>query len=116
MALGVAVALWFGGMVVSWLVSGPIGGVASFLGLVLAVPALPLFGVPAAGGAGRIFLAVLVSAIVWWVMGQIAAARVAQRPVVGRREWFVAFVTMSIGVWVGALGGLALGALALGAL
>jgi hypothetical protein len=116
MALGVAVMLWLGGMIVSWLVSGPIGGAASFVGLVLAVPALPLFGVPSSGGSTRILLAVLVSAVVWWFVGQVSAARVAQRPVVGRREWFGAFVSVAIGIWLGALGGIALGALALGAL
>ena len=116
MALGVAATFWLGGIIVSRVLPGPIGGAASFVGLVLAVPALPIFGVPSSGGSARILLAVLVSAVVWWFVGQVSAARVAQRPVVGRREWFGAFVSLAIGIWIGALGGLALGALALGAL
>lgn len=116
MALGVAATFWLGGIIVSWVLPGPVGGAASFVGLVLAVPALPIFGVPSSGGSARILLAVLVSAVVWWFVGQVSAARVAQRPVVGRREWFGAFVSLAMGIWIGALGGLALGALALGAL
>lgn len=116
MALATCFLVWLAGMVFSFLVSGPVGGVVSFVGLVLAVPALPLFGVPAAGGTGRFLLAVVVSAVAWWFVGQVAAARVTRKPVVGRREWFVAFARLGAGIWVGALGGLALGALALGAL
>jgi hypothetical protein len=116
MALGTCVSVWLIGMFLSLVVSGPLGGVLSFVGLVLAVPALPMFGIPAAGGTGRVLLAVAVSAIAWWFVGQIAAGRVTKKPVVGRREWFVAFLRLGAGLWIGALGGLALGALALGAL
>ena len=116
MALATCLSVWIAGMVLSFLVSGPVGGVISFVGLVLAVPALPVFGIPAAGGSGRFLLAVVVSAVVWWFVGQVAAGRVTKRPVVGRREWLVAFAGLGAGLWVGALGGLALGALALGAL
>ena len=116
MALATCVAVWLIGMVLSFLVSGPLGGILSFVGLVLAVPALPMFGVPAAGGTSRILLAIVVSAVAWWFVGQVAAGRVTKKPVVGRREWFVAFARLGAGLWIGALGGLALGALALGAL
>lgn len=116
MALATCFSVWLAGMVLSFLVSGPVGGVISFVGLVLAVPALPVFGIPAAGGSSRFMLAIVVSAVAWWFVGQVAAGRVTRKPVVGRREWLVAFARLGAGLWVGALGGLALGALALGAL
>lgn len=116
MALATCFSVWLVGMVLSFLVSGPVGGVISFVGLVLAVPALPVFGIPAAGGSSRFMLAIAVSAVAWWFVGQVAAGRVTRKPVVGRREWLVAFARLGAGLWVGALGGLALGALALGAL
>ncbi len=115
MALVTCFLIWFTGMVVSFLVSGPLGGVVSFVGLVLALPALPLFGIPAAGGTGRFLLAFVVSVVAWWFVGQVAAGRVTKKPVVGRREWLWAFTQIGAGLWLGALGGLALGALALGA-
>lgn len=116
MALATCFLLWFAGMVFSFLVSGPLGGAVSFVGLVLALPALPLFGIPAAGGSARFFLAFVVSVVAWWFVGQIAAGQVTRRPVVGRREWLWAFARIGAGLWAGALGGLVLGALALGAL
>lgn len=115
-ALCVAAGLWFAGVLFSFILSGPVGGALSFVGLVLAVPALPAFGIPAAGGTGRFLLAIAVSAAAWWVIGQVAAVRATRRPVAGNREWFVAFVQLGAGLWLGALGGLALGALALGVL
>ncbi len=115
-ALCVAACVWFVGVLLSFIVSDPIGGSLSFVALVLAVPALPALGVPAAGGTGRFLLALVVSGAVWWVVGQVAAVRATRRPVAGNREWLVAFVQLGIGLWLGALGGLALGALALGAL
>ena len=115
MALATSLSIWLTGMVLSFFVSGPLGGVLSFVGLVLAVPALPMFGVPAAGGTGRFLLAMAVSAAAWWFVGQVAAGRVTRKPVVGRRDWFVAFAGLGAGLWLGSLGGLALGALLLGA-
>jgi hypothetical protein len=57
-----------------------------------------------------------ISATLWWILGQVVAFRVAQRPVVGWREWVKEFVTLSLGLWLGAAMALAIGALALGAL
>lgn len=115
MALATCCLVWFTGVVLSLLVPGPLGGILSFVGLVLAVPALPVFGIPAAGGSGRVLIAIAVSGVLWWFIGQVAAGRVTKKPVVGRREWCVAFIQLGAGLWIGALGGLTLGALALGA-
>ena len=77
---------------------------------------MPIFGMPAVGGGSRLMLAMALSATLWWILGQVVGIRVAQRPVVGWREWSKEFVTLSLGLWVGAAMALALGALALGAL
>ncbi len=115
MGIAVSVALWLAGSVISWLLGGVMGGVISFVSLVVAFPAMPLFGIPAAGGSTRYTAALVVSAVVWWVLGQVAAARATRKPVAGTREWSFAFVQLAGGVWVGACGGLALGAVLLGA-
>lgn len=116
MGIGVAIALWVIGLVLGALLSDPIGGAASFMFLVMALPVMPLLGMPATGGTTRLYVALIASAVLWWLLGQIVAARVARRPVVGWREWLREFVTMGLGLWIGAAGGLLLGALALGAL
>lgn len=116
MGLAVAGGLWIFGLVLGALLAGPIGGAASFMFLVMALPVMPLLGMPAAGGSTRLYVAIVASAVLWWLLGQIVAARVAKRPVVGWREWLREFVVMGLGLWLGAAGGLLLGALALGAL
>ena len=116
MAIAFAVALWLAGIVLGWLVPGSIGGAVSFVFMVLAVPVMPILGLPAAGGDHRLLLAVAASAVAWWVLGQIAAGRVTRSPVAGWREWIREFVLVGLGLWIGAIGGLVLGALALGAL
>lgn len=77
---------------------------------------MPLLGMPAAGGTTRLYVAILASGVVWWLLGQVVATRVAKRPVVGWREWAREFTVIGLGLWLGAAGGLVIGALALGAL
>lgn len=115
MGIAVALMLWMSGVVLSWVLPGTLGGVVSFLGVVLAFPVMPVLGVPATGGTGRVLLAVVLSCVLWWLIGQLTAARVARTPVVGYREWLLSFLVMGSAVWIGAICGLLLGALALGA-
>lgn len=116
MGIGFALALRVVGIVLSWFAPGAVSGAVSFVFMVLAVPVMPILGLPAADGGHRMLLAVAISAVAWWFLGQIAAGRVARRPVAGWREWAHEFALVGMGLWIGALGGLVIGALALGAL
>ena len=115
MAIGVAASMWLGGTVISWILPGVIGGVISFVLMVMALPVMPILGMPASGGGQRLLIAVVSSAVIWWFIGQTVAARVSKRPVVGWREWAREFVLLGLGLWIGAAGALIIGALALGA-
>ena len=115
MAIGCAVGLWLLGVVFSWIVSGPKGGSVAFVLMVMALPVMPILGMPAAGGAERLLLAVASSAVLWWFLGQVVAGRVTKRPVVGWREWLREFFVVGLGLCIGAAGGLLLGVLVLGA-
>ena len=116
MGIVVAIGLWITGVIVGWVLSGIVGGAISFVLMVMALPVMPILGMPAVGGGNRLLLAMALSAALWWILGQIVGTRVAQRPVVGWREWLREFVTLSLGLWIGAAMALALGALILGAL
>jgi hypothetical protein len=116
MGIVVAISLWLTGVLTSWLLSGLAGGAISFVLMVMALPVMPILGMPAVGGSARLMVAMAVSAFIWWILGQVVATRVTQRPVVGWREWLKEFVTMSLGVWLGAGLALVIGALALGVL
>lgn len=115
MGVGVAAGLWLTGLILGWIFSGLIGGVLSFVFMVMALPVMPILGMPAAGGTTRLLTAIAASAVLWWLLGQIVASRVARRPVVGWREWLKEFATMGLGLWIGAALALGLGALLLGA-
>lgn len=114
-AIGIAVGLWVLGIAIKAAMSGPVGGALSFVLMVMALPVMPLLGMPAAGGTSRLLVALALSAAIWWLLGQVVAARVTKRPVVGWREWTQEFLFVGLGLWIGAAGGLILGALALGA-
>ena len=115
MAIGCALGLWLLGVVFSWLVSGPKGGSVAFVLMVMALPVMPILGMPAAGGTARLLVAIASSAALWWFLGQVVAGRVTKRPVVGWREWLREFFVVGLGLWIGAAGGLLLGVLVLGA-
>ncbi len=114
MAISFAIGLWLTGVVASWLISGPIGGSVAFVFMVMALPVMPILGMPAAGGSTRMLLAIGICAVVWWFLGQVVAGRVTKKPVVGWREWFREFIVVGLGLWIGAAGGLLLGVLVLG--
>ena len=83
--------------------------------MVMALPVMPILGMPAAGGTARLLVAISSSAVLWWFLGQVVAGRVTKRPVVGWREWLREFFMVGLGLWIGAAGGLLLGVLVLGA-
>ena len=114
MAISFAIGLWLTGVVASLLISGPIGGSVAFVFMVMALPVMPILGMPAAGGSARLFVAIAICAVVWWILGQVVAGRVTKKPVVGWREWLREFVVVGLGLWIGAAGGLLLGVLVLG--
>lgn len=109
-----ACAIALVGKIIGWVVGGAAGGVVSFASLVMAVPVMPILGMPAAGGSARLLAALVLSSVIWWFVGQAVAGRVTRKPVAGWREWTVEFLIVGSGVWAGALGGLVLGAVVLG--
>lgn len=113
-AVAVVAGLVAVGNIGGWIIGGSLGGIVAFVSLVMALPVMPILGMPAAGGTGRFLLALAVSALVWWFVGQSVAGRVTRRPVAGWREWSREFVIVGSGLWLGALGALALAALLLG--
>ena len=103
------------GSVARMILGGAMGGVVSFIMTVAAFPLLPIAGVPAADGTGRMAGAITASLVVWWLLGQFVAGRVTQRAVAGWKEWTREFVILGSGLWLGAVGAVVLAALALGA-
>jgi len=115
MGIAVACGLLVISLIIKALVSGSLGGAVSFVFMVMALPVMPLLGMPASGGTSLLLTAVGASAAIWWLLGQVVAARVTRHPVVGWREWTREFAIIGLGLWIGAAGGLLLGALVLGA-
>jgi len=113
-AVGIAFCLWLIGVVLEFFLGGTLGGVVGFMFMVMALPVMPILGMPAAGGIPRLGVAILISVALWWIVGQVVAGRVSRHPIVGWREWAREFAIVGMGLWLGAAGGLLLGAIALG--
>ncbi len=93
---------------------GSITGVLGFVLTVVALPTLPLFGVPAVGGFVRYFLSVVSSLFLWWVIGHYAARRAIQSTISSWPEWLREFRPLAIGVALGSIISLVLAAAILG--
>jgi hypothetical protein len=77
-------------------------GVLGFVLAVLAAPLLPAFGVPLRTGSGAVTAAVAASALLWFVLGVIAAAR-ATRHLGGWGRYWVEYLWLAACAWSGAL-------------
>jgi hypothetical protein len=93
---------------------GSITGVPGFVLTVIALPTLPLFGVPATGGFVRYVLSLISSLFLWWVIGHYAARRAIQSTISSWPEWLREFRPLAIGVVLGSIISLALAAAVLG--
>jgi hypothetical protein len=104
------------GLVARVLLGSDNGSTIAFVFALIALPALPVFGVPAETDSGRIIAAVLLSLAAWLVIGAVASMRVAKRPLVGWKEWSSQYWPIATGMVVGAVLALLLAAFMLGAL
>ena len=64
-------------------------------------------GIPVMGGATRWFVALITSAALWFVIGAVAARRSSRRPATSWREWRREWLRLAVGIWAGALVGIA---------
>lgn len=113
-AVAVAAVMAATGAILIWL-PGPIAGVVGFLVINAALPVLALAGIPAITGAGRILIAIIASAGLWWAIGHFAAVRASRNAIADWTAWRREFQPLAIGVWVGTFLALGVAAFVLGA-
>jgi hypothetical protein len=114
-ALGSALGLALVGLVFVAL-TGSLLGVIGFVLIVMAMPTLPMFGVPAVSGAAVYALGAATSLGLWFVIGHVSAIRATRRAVSGWKEWRREFRPLALGVLIGGVFALAVAALIVGAL
>ena len=115
----IAVALALGVLVVGLVLLALPGSLTGLLGFVLtfiALPTMPLFGIPASGGFTLYTLSFISSILVWWIIGHYASLRAIREIIASWPEWRREFRPLAIGLVLGSLISLALAALILGAL
>lgn len=115
----IAVALALGVLVVGLVLLALPGSLTGLLGFVLtfiALPTMPLFGIPASGGFTLYALSFISSMLVWWIIGHYASLRAIREIIASWPEWRREFRPLAIGLVLGSLISLALAALILGAL
>ncbi len=95
---------------------GSLLGAIGFLLVVMAMPTLPMFGVPAVSGATVYLLGAASSLALWFTLGHISAIRATRRAVSGWKEWRREFRPLALGVFIGGVIALAVAAIILGAL
>lgn len=116
MGICISLALFSAGWLAQALFGSTLTNGVWFVLTMIAFPVMPILGIPATGGNSRILLAVIVSLVLWWFLGQIAALKASSRPIVGWREWTKEFLFFATGITAGTIGGLLLAAYFLGVL
>jgi hypothetical protein len=94
--------------------TGASRGVPGFVAAVLAAPLLPVLGAPMRAGTSLYLIAAAGSAVVWMVLGAVAAARTTRDPAAGWGRFWVEYVWLMICVWIGVVLSVALTNLVLG--
>ena len=115
----IAVALSLGVLVVGLVLLALPGSLTGLLGFVLtfiALPTMPLFGIPASGGFTLYTMSFFSSVLLWWIIGHYASIRAIREIIASWPEWRREFRPLAIGLVLGSLISLALAALILGAL
>jgi hypothetical protein len=82
----------------------------------LALPTAVLAGLPIETGTNRLAIVAATSALVWMVIGRIAARRATARPIASWRDFAREFAWLAVAVWIGVLMGVALVGLGIGGL
>jgi hypothetical protein len=114
-AVGTSLAISLIGLLLVAL-PGSLFGVLGFLFLLVALPVLPMLGVPAVSSNTAYLLAFFLSMVLWFAVGHVSALRATRKAVSGWPEWIQEFRPFAIGIWVGALLSLAISTVVLGAL
>lgn len=94
--------------------TGASRGVPGFVAAVLAAPLLPVLGAPMRSGTSLYLIAAAGSAVVWMVLGAVAAARATRDPAAGWGRFWGEFVWLMVCVWIGVVLSVALTNLVLG--
>jgi hypothetical protein len=76
-------------------------GIAGFLTAVFAAPGLLVAGAPLRSGRAVYLGAVAGSAVLWMVVGAIAARRATRLPAASWRDYWREYVWLAAGVWLG---------------
>jgi hypothetical protein len=76
-------------------------GVAGFVTSILAAPGLLVAGAPLRSGRSVYLGAVVGSALLWMVVGAIAARRATRLPVASWRDYWREYIWLAAGVWLG---------------
>jgi hypothetical protein len=76
-------------------------GIAGFLTAVLAAPGLLVAGAPLRSGRAVYLGAVAGSAVLWMIVGAIAANRATRMPVASWRDYWREYLWLAFGVWLG---------------
>ncbi|NBQ45874.1 MAG: hypothetical protein EBU37_07425 [Actinobacteria bacterium] len=95
---------------------GSLTGLLGFVLTFIALPTMPLFGIPAAGGLSLYALSFISSVLLWWILGHYASLRAIRAVIASWPEWRREFRPLAIGLVLGALFSMMLAAFVLGAL
>lgn len=95
---------------------GSLTGLLGFVFAFIALPTMPLFGIPATGGFARYGLSFVSSLLLWWIIGHYASLRAIRAVIASWPEWRREFRPLAIGLVLGSLISLALAAIVLGVL
>ena len=76
-------------------------GVAGFVTAILAAPGLLVAGAPLRSGRAVYLGAVVGSALLWMIVGVIAARRATQIPAASWRDYWREYIWLAAGVWLG---------------